>query len=643
MLCPVCKKEVLPAQKFCENCGAPVQTPAYPPSPVNPPPVSPAYPSPQPNQQFYQNQPPAAPPVQTPGVQNSPYPQPAYQQQPPINNNQPVYSGTMPITNGGNNPLNGMPYDPMIGSTDTAVKKKPFMSPKKIIIISVIALLVVIIGIFSFIVIRRKMEHDYIVQNPTLSSFSSVEKYLDETGKNDPVYSLVQNSRNGATLSVNAVGNFNKSSNTSDGEAKLNIGFDKNNGRYYLKIDGGTLFSQYSGLEQGNNSLIELGVDPDKVAVNYDVAGKSGKYYINNKTFRQDITNSIFAYDKDNLLGFKDEAAFNAFIDAYESSIQQITKVRKSDDDLTEMDNSIVNIVRSIERNGNVTVQDGMASLYNGTELSTPSADVITYTFTKASVKQLFNDLKTESKAYITKTIKDQNQAADIIAKIDEGMDQAINSLDSSLTDNFRLIMQVYLDKNSHSILQQTYKMSGMGGAQSDAAVSMNIQYLKSPNPVIKAAYEYKNGSTENTMDLSLSKTDDGNVLRYTLLGELKTNGQTVSSSSVPGSVHASFSYDRSAQKYTLELGTGEDGAHVSYTGNAVINKDMLSLSLNKILNTENAELSLRVNLSTTPPPAVNTSGAKNLLEITREEWSNLMGGGFSQPSYDDYDDYYDY
>ena len=256
MFCPNCGSKIEPSQKFCIECGLMIPTENKSSTPatdsgydntISDNEQNFSYPTSFPNQNQnlneypassvagdYQPQQPESPPMggyqpqqpesypigsyQMP-IQNDGFQQPAASQMSSYNPQQSfdqqarAYNGTLPITNN---------YSPT-----TEVKTKKPASPKKIIIIAISVLLIIAIGIVAFVFIRKKLAHDYIVNNPTKAAIASYKVYLDENDSDDPIYTLLKNAATQGTLNLNATGAIKSDYNQSN--TKTNSNYDSNN------------------------------------------------------------------------------------------------------------------------------------------------------------------------------------------------------------------------------------------------------------------------------------------------------------------------------------------------------------------------------------------------------------------------------
>lgn len=687
MFCPNCGSKIEPSQKFCIECGLMIPTENKSSTPatdsgydntISDNEQNFSYPTSFPNQNqnlneyppsyaadTYQQQPESPPmggyqpqqpesyPIgsyQMP-IQNDGFQQPAASQMGSYNPQQSfdqqarAYNGTLPITNN---------YSPT-----TEVKTKKPASPKKIIIIAISVLLIIAIGIVAFIFIRKKLAHDYIVNNPTKAAIASYKVYLDENDSDDPIYTLLKNAATQGTLNLNATGaiksDYNQSNTNID--VKAQYGYDKKAGRYYLKVDGGKLLSTATignaASGNGDSTFIEMNLDPEKLFLNYNIASKNGKYYIDNKSFRQDISNSIFSPDNDNVLLFKDKQSFNNFVDAYETAVKQITTKYTEKSALTE---TIERITKIIETNGNSNVTDGTAIISNGQKTSEISADVITYSFDKNSLKKTLNDIIPELESYLDKTITDSKQKADSKEALKKSFEEAINSFDSNADNDLKVTIRIYLDKDNHSVIKNEADITG---SDKNSDMHFYADFLKAPDNMICAKLTGKDSDgQEKSISAKLVKSDNGTVVKYDLSVDMTspepqinmTDVQPAENEPKKQSITASFEYNRSTKKFKATAGSGQNGMSVSYTGEADFTEKSMHLKLDDIINNEYMKLSLSIDFSNTAPAAVNTAGAKNYLKLTKQEYDEAfkdmipyIGGGYTpQPQYNDYSFNYD-
>ena len=688
MFCPNCGSKIEPSQKFCIECGLMIPTENKSSTPatdsgydntISDNEQNFSYPTSFPNQNQseneypassvagdYQPQQPESPPMvgyqpqqpesypigsyQMP-IQNDGFQQQAASQMSSYNPQQSfdqqarAYNGTLPITNN---------YSPT-----TEVKTKKPASPKKIIIIAISVLLIIAIGIVAFIFIRKKLAHDYIVNNPTKAAIASYKVYLDENDSDDPIYTLLKNAATQGTLNLNATGaiksDYNQSNTNID--VKAQYGYDKKAGRYYLKVDGGKLLSTATignaASGNGDSTFIEMNLDPEKLFLNYNIASKNGKYYIDNKNFRQDISNSIFSPDNDNVLLFKDKQSFNNFVDAYETAVKQITTKYTEKSALTE---TIERITKIIETNGNSNVTDGTAIISNGQKTSEISADVITYSFDKNSLKKTLNDIIPELESYLDKTITDSKQKADPKEALKKSFEEAINSFDSNTDNDLKVTIRIYLDKDNHSVIKNEADITG---SDKNSDMHFYADFLKAPDNMICAKLTGKDSDgQEKSISAKLVKSDNGTVVKYDLSVDMTspepqinmTDVQPAENEPKKQSITASFEYNRSTKKFKATAGSGQNGISVSYTGEADFTEKSMHLKLDDIINNEYMKLSLSIDFSNTAPAAVNTAGAKNYLKLTKQEYDEAfkdmipyIGGGYTpQPQYNDYSFNYD-
>ena len=691
MFCPFCGKETDPMQKFCENCGNPLKSDAVPSESYDQPeasshealqPPAPDMPDasdnnipPQSDREFgssaqsqmndtagwegYSGQNVQSSFGQGQPLQNS-FQQPeqpdgfggqqpvqpgSFGEQQPVqyggfSNGQDMppqskaYSGTMPITNG------NRVYDGV--SSASMQKKKGFMSPKKIIIIAVIALLVAVIGIFSFIFIRKKIQRDQIVNNPTMSAVMSYKSYLDVNNADDPIYAVLKDSDKSGTLTINATGKMKGDGTSSDIDAKATVGYDRKQGRSYLKVDGGKIFSSPALGGDGNSkAVVEMNMDPDKLYLNYDIMGGSGKYFIDNKNFRKDIKDSIFAFDKDNVLKFSDEESYESFVDMYETMVSELSDYDKEG---SNSKTTTENIIKLIEKHGDVTVTDENAIVTDGQKNTEIPAYAITYTFGKDSLKSLIKDVKEEYISYLDKVSKGGSNSSDTKDSIAKSVDEMLKSIDSTVGNNFRLVVKFYLDRDNSSAIKTSVKAQNIT-VSGKGSFDMNIDFLKAPENQIRMSLTSENEKGEkSTVIARIVKTDNNDTLKYEFSGETKSDA-----ASEPNKTYASFEYDRKKKKFSFTAGSGENGVRVSYTGDAEITSKRISLKFDDIVKTDEMQLSMKVDFTPDAPAAVNTDGAKNVLKISKSDFENmfgennmlmsLFGAGLMQPK-NDFDDY---
>lgn len=661
MLCPGCGKEINPSQKFCEFCGVP--TNSAPKQGIvsndtqqqvaqisydnmdtynnnNQTVAENSFSAPQ---NTYQNSIPQNT-YQNSVPQNNQFaydPQMQNQYAPPANNGyqQQTYNGTMPITNGD---VSGL-YQNNYSATAETAKKKPFFTPKKFIIIAVIALLVAIIGIMAFFFIRRKIERDYIVNNPTKSTLNSYQKYMEENNSDDPLFKILKNADNTGNLKVTADVKVPVDGQEQTMSGNVNLAYDRKQGKYYLRLDAGDLLKMASAgssqAQESSKGIVEISQSPQNLYFNYDLFGTTGKYIVDNTNFRQAINDSIFSPDKDNVLNIEDKEQFDKFIDVYEKAVTELSNPRVDNDDPTDLEKTYENLIKIAEKNGNVTVEDGTAVVNNGKEDKSIDADIITYSYDYNSFKQMITEFKDEIKAYIGKSIEDADEADNSKNSIEESFNSFIESYSNGAGENFTLVVKVYLDRNNHSMVKTTLEMNNYtkDGGKSFA----NFDFLKAPDNMIRFNITAEQNGNKNTADAVLAKTDDGTTVKYTF---------TMNSNSVSNQVtaDASFEYNRSTKQFTLSANSSDAEEPFTYTGSAEITDKKIALTLNDVVKTDEVSISLKIDFSSDPPPAVDTSDAKDFLKISKEEFENLFSGvgsaaaPFSNPGGLEIDDDYD-
>ncbi len=664
MFCPICGNKIDPEQKFCESCGSPLnqpaaeestapvqndfsQAPAHSPSygdmPPQQMPENPAF-NTQPQNGFMNNQPADMPSTQgfTPPAADV-HPQPVQNYQMPDQPRSVSYSGTMPITN-------SAPVGGYTSNYPTPAKKSGSM--KKFIIIAVIIILLVAIGIAAFFFIRRKIERDFIVSNPTKSTLSSYQKYFDANEADDPFYTMLKSLADSGTVKATVSGEYGSDSSSVPINAVLNFGYDRKQANFYLKADASETYKKLAAMNNSNdasngNLIYEYNLNPDFMYVNYDIAGKSGKYYIDNKTFRDDITSSVFSPDKNNLFGFADKEAFNNFVDSYEKMMKELEASTKENNDDSDVQKTLENIVKSLEKNGNVTVEDGTAVLTHSTDNKSVSADVITYTFDKKGLKAVVNDLRENLNEYFGKIIENKDQREQMTKSLNDSFDSLTKSFDE-LNDSAKLVIKIYLDRNDHSVLQNTIELSGATDNAEDK-LFVDLQFINSPDRVIALdATVNSNGST-NSVNATLKKTDDGTKITYRL---------DAKSSADNSSIFASVEYNRSSKEFKISAGTSDQSEPFSYTGKADFSGNKLTFNLPGIVKNDTINLSLDLEISNEAPAKADISNAKNFLKITADEVKQEFGSfgnalsslgiGSGQNTgndypYDDDDNGYDY
>lgn len=611
MFCPSCGNKIDPTKKFCENCGSPVDTSAAEPEQqFSAPDVNQGFPQQTENnmqtpvsdnnQQFSAAQPGQTGdfPAQNSFAQGSNPPQPSQQ----------VYSGTMPITNGARTDSY---YDL---SYPTKAKKS---SAKKFIIIGVVALLIAVIGVTAFFLIRKKLDRDFIVNNPTKSTFSSYEKFIEENESGNPFYNLFKNAKKSGTISVTASGKVTQDDQSKDIKASASYGYDVNNCNYYFKLDAADMLVGVTVSEDPSaaGGLFETDFNKDNAYFNFDLFGTKGKYYIDNKTFRDDINNSIFSPDKDNVLNVTDKESFDKFVDTYEKIVKELGKVKDSGVEDGQMKESYENMIKLLEEKGNVKVEDGSAELTNSSDKKSVSADVITYSYDKKNFKELVTGLKDELK----KLIESSDIKTEGTDSMDESAKSFLENFESSAKDNFNLTIKVYLDKNTHSALKTTIDMTGVDDTEGDG-LKADFQFIKAPDNLITLNISVTSKGTESKLDLKLRKTDDNTNLKYEL-------DAVSTSNSTESKLHASLEYNRSSGDFTFSAGLSDQGMQITYKGKLEISDNSLKLKLPDIYKNEAVELSLDIDYSTAAPAKPDVSDAKNLLKLSKDEFTTVFGG----------------
>ncbi len=652
MFCPICGNKIDPTQKFCDSCGTPVNSPqsdTVQPDDVMSDPYSGAaapvndnmqgspsagaepYSSPEqsfgamppqeipqqnafgamPGQEMPQQNAFGSMPGQEMPQQNSfgsmpgqdMPPQGGYSNMPP-QSHPVVYSGTMPITNG-TIPDGG------------AAAGKPG-GKKKAIIITLIIILLIVAGIVGFFLIKKVIAHQYIVNNPTKSALASYQVFVDENEKDNPLYEVFKDVKQKGNVKVTASGSMNPG----NGEAKnfsanASLGYDVKGCNYYLSLDASELFRMSTGADETNGkAMIELQANPDNIYFNFDLAGKSGKYYVDNKSFRSDIANSIFAPDKDNIFGW-DKETYDNFVDSYEKIIREFENAAKDDPSQSNVMNTYDKLIKSLEKNGNVKVESEKTELKDGAVSQTVNTDVVVYTFNRQTFRAFVQDMKEDFVTYIKETIG-EDKSAEAIQGINKSFDGFFDSYDRTANDKLSLVVKVYLDADTHAAVKTTIDLKN---ATDDPENNLHavFQFFKAPDNLITAHFTVNTtGGHTNTTSFKLKKTDDGTTIKYAANIEYNNDGTADSAS-------GSFEYNRSTKSFTIAGNTASTQSSFSYTGKAEISGNKLSITLPDIVKTEQMTLSLTAEYSADAPAKIDVGDAKNILKLSADEFKQIF------------------
>lgn len=511
-----------------------------------------------------------------------------------------------------------------VGGAAVVSKRNGGAGVKKFLIIALVAVVVAAIGIAAYFFIRNKAERDYLVNNPTKYVFSSYQTYFDNTSTDEDIYTILKDSMTQGTVKLSADIDYSYGTESQKAGAAFQYAYDIPNRKYYVMADGGALLPMLSygmASSEDSNALFELYTDINRVDFNFDVAGKQGKYYIDSGKFREQITDSIFSPDKDNVLNVTKEE-FENFISTYESVYHSMagTEQAKSNAESTYDD-----LIKKIEEEGKVTIEDGKVTV-NGTEVS---VDVVTYTFNYDSVIALLNDIKMESINYLNKNKETISNYEQSVNEINESYDKLISEFSENANKNISIVVKNYLDKNNKEAVKLELTLDNYNSSDSaeNNHLTFSLEFAHTPNMAINLVIT----DGQKSITGSLKKEISGSVTSYVFSIQSAENSQTNEVT------QARLDFDKANKTFTLTAG-GQ-----SYSGTAEIKDKTITLGYDyplEAMGTSYGKIAINVEISSVPK--MNTIDAQtNLFDMTASEFEALTEQQEQVYTFDDYDDLY--
>lgn len=243
--------------------------------------------------------------------------------------------------------------------------KRKFFTPKKIIIGSSVLVVLIAVGIFSFFAIRNKMERDFFEEHPTAYVLHSIERYFDNSEKDNAVYNVLKNSLTSGTIKTTYTGEYtDEFSRPQKLENSFSIGYDFDNYKFSLSeenqfhyLENYQLFdlcynyrgnivqkmndSNYIKIVQKMNdsdpsvkNYVNLYTDVDKVNFRSNV-GKQRDYYLDLANVRSDYQKSIFANGEKYSPNIENEA-----FDIYEAIYKIVAKKGENNEKISDIFNN---------------------------------------------------------------------------------------------------------------------------------------------------------------------------------------------------------------------------------------------------------------------------------------------------------------
>ncbi len=509
-----------------------------------------------------------------------------------------------------------MSYDSTAGVIDN---KRSSGGAKRVIIIAVVALLVALLGVFSFLFIRNRMEREYLVNNPTRYVLSSYQTYFDNSGSEENnLFAVLKSCNEQGTVKVSAAPKNDEQGSSMD----MVFSYDNSGKKYYMKSNATNVPNVFIGSAAGTeNTLFEIYTDVNRIDFNFDMNGKQGKYYVESGKLREQAGNSIFSPDKDNVLNI-DEEEFNQFISQFESMYHNLQNIDSKKEDMEEFYDGLL---KKIEQDCKVTVGDGTATV-NGKDVS---VDIVTYTLDYNAILAILNDTKTEIVNYQNNNKDDIGNKAELIDSINETFDNLISSFsESEQAKSILITLTNYTRKDNKEIAKLELNLKAAEDVSSNIKISLEFSH----EPYMNIKFTVSNVMFSTSV--SLYKEVNGGVVSYVLTAGSDTDG------SASGQEIARIDYDDNNNKLTLTAG-GQ-----SYTCDAVVEDNKASFSFevpsgSSYDTSENQTVSMKIEISSVPE--MNTINAeKNLFDMTKEEYEDLAPSYDIPYSYDGYDDYYD-
>ena len=483
---------------------------------------------------------------------------------------------------------------------------------KKIIIISLIGVLVIALGLGAFFLIKNKIAHDSIVNNPTKYVYSSYSNYLDEVGAEDEFYQAVKGAEKTGTVKLTAdaqiamLGSQNLS-------AAFQFAYDQDNKKYYVLTDASGLAPLLMGSNASGNNKFELFTDSKRLDFDIDVMGKQAKYYIDFGKLREQAENSIFSPDKDNVLGVTKEQ-FNDFIDAFEKSYHSFVESKGTSDAAFDYEG----FLKKLEECCVVSVESGSVNVGDESK----SVDIVTYTIDYESMKKLIAEMKDEIVDMMQKSgMEDMNQNIDEMKKsYDDMLDEFSKNADKDL----KIEIKCSVEKSSGKLVKIEGTFDNCD--EEDKHITFNVEFITKPDMCIKM--ELSNGE----------KTVNGRIYRETT-GSVTTYGAEMTGDTDDGSkktYSATIVYDKSAKTFTVSV---DD---FSFSGTAEVKDGTLILGYEQDLSKLSSSIgqgTVKLTLEISSKAKMNEISAENnLFSMSKEDFESLSESS-SSPVYD-YDDY---
>ena len=479
---------------------------------------------------------------------------------------------------------------------------------KKFLIITLVVLIVVALGIGCFFLVRNNLKKNSIVESPTKYVFSSYQSYFDEMNEGSEFYNILKESAEHGSLKLSAGVDLSSMGVTQPVGMDMLYSYDLKDNKCYFKIDAGKiapLLIMTSGGQGSSNIFAELYSNIDRTDINFDVLGKQGKYYIDLGKFREQITNSIFSPDKENVLGVSKED-FEKFIDAVESFYQ--TAKQNKDASSSEAEKKFDEFVKKLESIGEVKVEDGETEV--GSEKV--KADVITYTYDAGALKKILQYVKEETVSYLenNKSVLGDD-AQKTIDEFKTNFDKAINEFDSKVDKNVKVVFKNYVSKDKKPakmelVLENVFPSTEQSD-NSHFVISADFTRKSSGAAIILKA---TNGDEELTA--SFVKVVDGNKTSFIIEGSDNKSDKNIS---------ARLDYNKDDKVFTISAG------EFSFSGTAEVKDGSIIIGFNPDLSKYNVPGKVDVKLEISSKPQMNEINAeKSLLSITMEDLENLVG-----------------
>lgn len=493
---------------------------------------------------------------------------------------------------------------------------------KKFLIITLVVLIVVALGIGGFFFIRNKLQKEDIIKNPTKYVSSSYENFFDEVNAESEFYKILKDSAEQGSVKLSVDADLSAMGLSQPAGVELQYSYDVKNNKCYLKLDGGKLvpLMMFSVSQEQQNFLTELYSNIDRTDFSFDILGKQGKYYVDLGKFREQITNSIFSPDKENVLGISKES-FEEFVSAVESMYQSMKK--NGGNTSADMEKKIDDFVKKLEKNGKVTVESGDVTV--GSE--TRKVDIITYTYDFEGIRNLISDIKAETVSYMEEN-KDTlgENAQQSIDETKEGFDKMIKEFETSADKNAKLTLKNYVSKDNKQPVKTELVLENIVSGSDNARFEISAEFTRKPN----AAINFKMTNGKQDVTISLSKEVKDNTTSFVFEAKRSDSQDTLS---------ARLDYDKDSKIFTISAG------EVSISGTAEVKDDAIVIGYEQDLAKMGGAGKVSLKLEISSKAQMNEINAeKSLFSITMDELQGLAGSlGASGGSDYDYDYDYDY